>query len=240
MLSRVLMQIQIMILASALTLSPSLLWAQSASDKSFAQEAFKKGQIQYNLGRFEKALEHFSQAYETMPHGAFLFNIGQCHRHLGNHEKAIFFFEGYLRNLPNAPNRNDVEDLISEHRAKLAIAKAQKANPKKKKPPPKKKKKKLKPKKKPKKVAAAAPVAKNPEPAAQAPQPPEIKSADQESWVVWALVGGVALLGTAIVVATIVNRGSSGTNDNGGAEPDSGESNGGDDASFGTVDIRPN
>ena len=41
------------------------------SREKLAQEAFKQGQIQYNLGRFEKALEHFSKAYETMPHGAF-------------------------------------------------------------------------------------------------------------------------------------------------------------------------
>ena len=239
MLSRALMQIQMVVLASALTLTPGMLWAQSASDKSAAQEAFKKGQIQYNLGRFEKALEHFSTAYETMPHGAFLFNIGQCHRHLGNHEKAIFFFEGYLRNLPNAPNRSDVEDLISEHRAKLAIAKTRKANPpKKKKPLPKKKKTK---RKKPKKTAAAPAAVEKPAPAPkEAPQPPEIKSADQESWVVWALIGGVAVLGTAIVIATIASRsGSSGTTGDGDTA-DSNTGNDSDDASFGTVDIRPN
>jgi tetratricopeptide (TPR) repeat protein len=235
MLSRALMQIQIMVLASALTLTPSLLWAQSASDKSFAQEAFKKGQIQYNLGRFEKALGHFSQAYETMPHGAFLFNIGQCHRHLENHEKAIFFFEGYLRNLPNAPNRSDVEDLISEHRAKLAIAKTRKSNPKKK-PSRSKKKKKRKPKKK----ASAAPVAEKSAPVAEAPQPPKIKSADEESWLVWALIGGVAVLGTAIVIATIATRADSDTGAGDGSDGDSGSGTGDSDASLGTVDIRPN
>ena len=234
MLSRVLMQIQMVVLASALMLTPGMLWAQSASDKSFAQEAFKKGQIQYNLGRFEKALEHFSKAYETMPHGAFLFNIGQCHRHLGNHEKAIFFFEGYLRNLPNAPNRSDVEDLISEHRAKLAIAKTRKPSPPKKKQRPKKKRKKN-PKKSQKKTATAAPVVAKPAPAA--PQPPEVKSADQESWVVWALIGGVAVMGTAIVIATIANRtGSDSTNGNGDSNDTGGGTNE-DDASLGTVNI---
>ena len=101
-------------LACAVLFAPVTGMAQSQADKKFAQEAFKQGQIQYNLGRFEKALEHFSKAYETMPHGAFLFNIGQCHRQLNDHQKAVFFFEGYLRALPTAPNRQEVEDLITE------------------------------------------------------------------------------------------------------------------------------
>lgn len=130
MFSRFLSCTQCWLLAVSLTLAPTVLWGQTAAEKSAAQESFKKGQIQYNLGRFEKALELFSKAYEIMPHGAFLYNIGQCHRQLENHEKAIFFFEGYLRNLPNAPNRDAVEDLISEHRAKVALAKARvKATP---------------------------------------------------------------------------------------------------------------
>ena len=90
MFSRFLSCTQCWLLAVSLTLAPTVLWGQTAAEKSAAQESFKKGQIQYNLGRFEKALELFSKAYEIMPHGAFLYNIGQCHRQLENHEKAIF------------------------------------------------------------------------------------------------------------------------------------------------------
>jgi tetratricopeptide (TPR) repeat protein len=31
---------------------------------------------------------------------AFLFNIGQCHRKLGQHEQAIFFYSRYLKANP--------------------------------------------------------------------------------------------------------------------------------------------
>lgn len=84
-----------------------------------AKAAFKKGQLHYKLGRFPEALEEFSKAYEHQPLAAFLFNIGQCHRQLGNHERAVFFFEGYLRESPEAKNRQLVEDLIAESRADL-------------------------------------------------------------------------------------------------------------------------
>ena len=47
---------------------------------------------------------------------AFLFNIAQCNFQLGKFDRAVFFFEGYLREQPNAPNRTLVEDLIREAR----------------------------------------------------------------------------------------------------------------------------
>ncbi len=80
---------------------------------------FKAGQVQFNLGNFDKAIAHFTRAYEAEPLPAFLFNIGQCHWHVENYEKAIFFFKGYLREVPEAPNRATVEQFIAESEAKL-------------------------------------------------------------------------------------------------------------------------
>ena len=56
-----------------------------------------------------------------MPHGAFLFNIAQCHRQLKNHSKAIFFYEGYLRETPDAPNKEEVTVFLKEHKESLKI-----------------------------------------------------------------------------------------------------------------------
>lgn len=234
MLFIALRRFQFYLMVFAFTLAPTFLWAQSEADKSFAQEAFKKGQIQYNLGRFENALEHFSKAYEIMPHGAFLYNIGQCHRHLENHDKAIFFFEGYLRNLPNAPNRTDVEDLIAEHQAKLTLSKTRRPTKKNRQQTSKNKKKKPKIALPPSNTAAAE-SADTP----QAPQAPEISSPSQDSWVVWALIGGVALLGTAIVIAAVASRASEEADTGSGSNTGTGSGAGsGSDPSLGTIDIQ--
>jgi len=198
-----------LVLACAVLFAPLPSMAQSQADKKFAQEAFKQGQIQYNLGRFEKALEHFSKAYETMPHGAFLFNIGQCHRQLNDHQKAVFFFEGYLRALPTAPNRQEVEDLITEHNAKLSIEKAQsrKVETKKKKPKKQKKTAATTKKKANKTTPAATSAPKNKASTAAAPT--------TESWILWTVIGCVGLIGTGIGLIAVINRTNANNNSNG-------------------------
>ena len=202
-----------LLLAWSLLFTPATVFAQSQADKTFAQEAFKQGQIQYNLGRFEKALEHFSKAYETMPHGAFLFNIGQCHRHLNDHEKAVFFFEGYLRALPTAPNRQEVEDLIAEHNAKFMIEKSR---------PKKTTKAKPKVKTKSPKDESAAPT--------QATEAPAVKTAPAtganitpttESWVLWTVIGAVGVISTAIGLIAVLNRADSNNSSNSSLDEDS-------------------
>ena len=89
--------------------------ARKAEAKRLAEEATSK----YNLGQFQAALDGYSKAYETFPAASLLFNLGQCHRSLGNHERAVFFYEGYLREKPNAPNRDVVEELLVEERTSL-------------------------------------------------------------------------------------------------------------------------
>lgn len=89
--------------------------ARKAEAKRLAEDATRK----YNLGQFKEALDGYSKAYETFPAASLLFNLGQCHRSLGNHERAVFFYEGYLREKPNAPNRDVVEELLVEERASL-------------------------------------------------------------------------------------------------------------------------
>src|SRR5688572_8188229 len=79
-----------------------------------ARHHFQKGEKLFALGRFDEALDQYEQAFEARPLPAFLFNIGQCHRNLGNFEQAIFSFRKYLRQLPDADNREAVEALIDE------------------------------------------------------------------------------------------------------------------------------
>jgi len=94
-------------------------WAFADDNKQEAKKHFKLAEQHYKLGRFKDALKEYSIAYELAPLAGFLFNIGQCHRLLGNHERAVFFYEGYLREKPNAKNRNAVLKLIKESKREL-------------------------------------------------------------------------------------------------------------------------
>lgn len=98
--------------------APGTLAAAPAPDKAVqvAKEHFQKGELHYKLGRFEEALVAFAAAYESKPLPGFLFNLGQCHRQLKNWDRAIFFFEGYLREIPAAKNKPLVEELLSDSR----------------------------------------------------------------------------------------------------------------------------
>jgi tetratricopeptide (TPR) repeat protein len=94
-------------------------WASADDSKQEAKKHFKLAEQHYKLGRFKDALQEYSIAYELAPLAGFLFNIGQCHRLLGNHERAVFFYEGYLREKPKARNRKAVLKLIKESKKVL-------------------------------------------------------------------------------------------------------------------------
>jgi tetratricopeptide (TPR) repeat protein len=84
-----------------------------------------QAELDYKVGRFQEALDEYSKAYELYPTPALLFNLGQCHKQLKNHERAVFFFRGYLRDKPDAPNRGAVEGFIADSQRALDEAQAQ-------------------------------------------------------------------------------------------------------------------
>jgi hypothetical protein len=88
--------------------------AHGADSKKRAAELFKKGEIAYSLGKFSVAVGHFEKAFELLPDPVILFNLAQCHRMLGNAKQSIFFYKGYLRAVPKAPNKREVLRWISE------------------------------------------------------------------------------------------------------------------------------
>jgi len=88
--------------------------------KKQARMHFKVAERLYRLGEFADALASYSKAYEAKPLAGFLFNIGQCHRELGNFEKAVKFYENYLRDKPRAKNKKIVLQLIGECKQKQA------------------------------------------------------------------------------------------------------------------------
>jgi tetratricopeptide (TPR) repeat protein len=85
-----------------------------AAAKKRARRHFERGEKLFALGRFDEALRAYEKAFEEYPAPEFLFNIGQCHRNLGNYDEAIFSFRKYLKLRPDAANREAVEEYIAE------------------------------------------------------------------------------------------------------------------------------
>lgn len=83
-----------------------------------AKRHYQRGEKHFSLGKFENALDEFEKAFDAKPIPDFLFNIGQCHRNLGDYDSAIFSFRKFLKLAPDAPNRDKVLELIEELESK--------------------------------------------------------------------------------------------------------------------------
>jgi hypothetical protein len=84
-----------------------------------ARSLYKKGMTHYELGEFDAAIDEFKRAYALTSAPGLLFNIAQVQRHKKDAVQALFFYRMYLRTLPAAPNRADVEALIAETQAQV-------------------------------------------------------------------------------------------------------------------------
>jgi tetratricopeptide (TPR) repeat protein len=99
----------------------------SADDAALraAKLHFDRGEKLYALTRFSEAIDEYQKAFDAKPLPAFLFNIGQCYRNLGDYDSAIFSYRKYLKLAPDAPNRAQVEQLIGDLEARKAAADTQ-------------------------------------------------------------------------------------------------------------------
>jgi len=91
-----------------------------------AKRHYERGQKLFALQKFDEALDQFQQAFDAKPIPDFLFNIGQCQRNLGDYEAAVFSFKRYLKLDPEAANREQVEELITQLEEKMAADDAKK------------------------------------------------------------------------------------------------------------------
>jgi tetratricopeptide (TPR) repeat protein len=78
-----------------------------------AKELYESGINHYNLSEWKEALVDFKEAYRRKPDAVFLFNIAQCYRQLGDPANAQLEYRAYLRETPDAPNREEVQRLIT-------------------------------------------------------------------------------------------------------------------------------
>jgi tetratricopeptide (TPR) repeat protein len=88
--------------------------AASESRLAEAKQHYAAASKFYDLAEYEAALREFKEAYRAVEDPAFLFNIAQCHRRLGQKQDAITFYKNYLRRAPHAANKAEVERRIAE------------------------------------------------------------------------------------------------------------------------------
>jgi tetratricopeptide (TPR) repeat protein len=85
-----------------------------ADDAATAREHYQKGTSYYDLGRYADAIKEFEAAYEIKNDPALLYNLAQSNRLAGNSEQALHFYRTYLRYVPKAANRAEIEDRIKQ------------------------------------------------------------------------------------------------------------------------------
>lgn len=94
--------------------------AEEKEKEEKARGLFEEAEAHYNIGEYEVALEGYKEAYLLSKKPALLFNMGQCYRKLERYEEALTTYRSYLREVPNSPIREEVEQHIAEAEGKLA------------------------------------------------------------------------------------------------------------------------
>jgi tetratricopeptide (TPR) repeat protein len=145
-----------------------------AADPAEAREHFERGKTLYDLGRFADAAREFESAYEAKNDPAILFNVAQAYRFAGNYAKALLTYRAFLRNVPEAPNRAQVEKNIEDLQALMA---------KQSQPPPA--------------ASQAAPSPSTTSPGTASATPPAVAVAPRHSRVLIGVGAGLTVLGAA-------------------------------------------
>jgi tetratricopeptide (TPR) repeat protein len=86
----------------------------TAEQKQEMKSHYEKGQRAYEVAKYADAIDEYAKVYEIGGNPAMLFNIAQSYRLNKQPGEAVRFYKRYLQRAPNAPNKADVEQKISE------------------------------------------------------------------------------------------------------------------------------
>lgn len=101
-------------LAGALLVAPGApARAESSAPGAQARLHVDAAQSAFDAGRYEEAIREFRAAYDLVPEPRLSYNIGVCFERLERREDAIEHFERYLREEPEASDREAVRERIS-------------------------------------------------------------------------------------------------------------------------------
>lgn len=77
-----------------------------------ARLVYEQAVLAYSERRYKDAILLFQQADGLRPNPAFSFNIGIAYEDMGDSAMALHYYRTYLRQLPKAPDRDDVDQRI--------------------------------------------------------------------------------------------------------------------------------
>lgn len=82
----------------------------AAADSSPGRAAYAEGEKQFLAGDYRGAMTSFKNGYLQTQDPAFLLNIAQCHRSLGENQEAVMMFRLYLKSSPEGvdPRSRDI------------------------------------------------------------------------------------------------------------------------------------
>jgi tetratricopeptide (TPR) repeat protein len=174
-----------------------------------ARARYRAGMVHYGLGEYDAAIGEFKAAYEISQAPRLLYNIAQTYRLKNDYAEAATFYSNYLRFVPDAPNRAEVEQLIADMQKKQRDLEAQQQAEDERKQR----------EENAAKVAAAAKLAEElraarterslvTPPLLDQPQLVAPKRPVYKKWWFWTVVGGVVVASTAAALAaTVGDRG---------------------------------
>lgn len=157
--------------------------AARADDAGQARAHFAKGTTLYDLGQYKEAAQEYEAAYRYKSDPALLFNIGQAYRFAGANADALRSYRAYLRHVPDAANRAEVEAYLGKLQKLIDEQKTTSTSP------------------------PTGTLALTPEPPLRPATTPAVTATEHipvyKKWWLWTAVGGVVVIGAAVALAVI-------------------------------------
>lgn len=88
--------------------------APARADKASAEKAYNEGLALYKASEFRGAADKFQLAYERDPDPVYLFNLAQAYRFAKMCRESADSYTRFLKEAPNAPNKDKVEKYLDE------------------------------------------------------------------------------------------------------------------------------
>lgn len=92
----------------------------SKSALETARQRYQEGAQAFSKGHFADAVDLFLDANRAAPNPAFAYNIGLAYDQLGDTRNALRWFRAYLREVPDAPDRPQIEPRIEDAEKRLS------------------------------------------------------------------------------------------------------------------------
>lgn len=93
--------------------APATSEARSPGDGEVSEHLAQGGRL-YLLGRYQEAIAEFRRAYELRADPRSLYQIAESYRQLGAIDQALFYYDRYLTDEPEAADRSSVEEKVAD------------------------------------------------------------------------------------------------------------------------------